>query len=185
MRMTRADGLPAWNLFACACAAVFCHCMKDRIEAGDFDELALNRERGSAIRQRNLVHAVFCMVTNCMADNLHMPSTATFHAEAWLEVSELVDLQLSPLGLRAIDALRPEQSDMIIDIGCGAGQTVLQLAERVGPRGQVIGVDIAPLLLERARSRALGLSQTRFIECDASQRTCPRIASIVSFRDSA
>jgi SAM-dependent methyltransferase len=103
-----------------------------------------------------------------------MPLIATSYAEAWLEVSELVDLQLSPLGLRAIDALGPKQSDIIIDIGCGAGQTVLQLAERVGPRGQVIGVDIAPLLLERARSRALGLSQTRFIACDASSLHLPK-----------
>jgi SAM-dependent methyltransferase len=102
-----------------------------------------------------------------------MPSIATFAAQAWLEVSELLDLQLSPLGQRAIDGLAPEKSDVIVDIGCGAGQTVLQLAERVGPEGQVIGVDIAPILLERARERASGLRQTRFIECDASQLRLP------------
>jgi len=44
---------------------------------------------------------------------------------------------------------------------------VLQLADRVGPEGQVIGVDIAPLLLRVARLRAGGLSQARFIEGDA------------------
>jgi ubiquinone/menaquinone biosynthesis C-methylase UbiE len=102
-----------------------------------------------------------------------MPSIATFAAQAWLEVSQLLDLQLSPLGQRAIDAFAPKQSDVIVDIGCGAGQTVLQLAERVGPEGQVIGVDIAPIFLERARERAFGLSQTRFIECDASRLRLP------------
>ncbi len=103
-----------------------------------------------------------------------MASIATFAAEAWLEVSELLDPQLFPLGQLAIDALGAKQSDVIIDVGCGVGQTVLQLAEIVGPDGQVIGVDIAPLLLERARERAFGLKQTRFIECDASQLRLPK-----------
>src|ERR1700678_2997361 len=94
---------------------------------------------------------------------------ASIRAMAWLEVSDLLDLQLSPLGQCAIEALAPKQSEAIIDIGCGAGQTVLQLAERVGPEGRVVGVDIAPLLLERARLRAAGLRQVDFIECDASE----------------
>ena len=47
---------------------------------------------------------------------------------AWAEVYELLDLQLSPLGLGAIAALAPARGEVIVDIGCGAGQTVLQLA---------------------------------------------------------
>ena len=88
-------------------------------------------------------------------------------AEAWAEVAELLDLQLSPLGLRAMEALAPRSGEVIVDVGCGAGQTVLQLAHRVGPEGRVIGVDIAPLLLGVARLRAEGLSQVSFIEGDA------------------
>lgn len=94
-------------------------------------------------------------------------------AQAWLEVSDLIDLQLSPLGKRAIDALAPRPSEVIVDVGCGAGQTVLQLAERVGSGGEVIGVDIARLLIERARLRAAGLRQVRFIECDATHIPLP------------
>jgi SAM-dependent methyltransferase len=88
-------------------------------------------------------------------------------AEAWAEVCDPLDLQLSPLGLRAMEALAPGSGDVIVDVGCGAGQTVLQLAERVGPAGKVIGVDIAPLLLDLARRRAGNLSQVSFAECDA------------------
>lgn len=94
----------------------------------------------------------------------------TLAAQAWADVQELLDLQLSPLGLRAIEALSPALGETIADIGCGAGQTVLQLAQRVGPDGSVIGVDIAPLLLSRAQQRAEGLSQVSFIACDALQR---------------
>jgi SAM-dependent methyltransferase len=92
---------------------------------------------------------------------------ASLAAEAWAEVCEPLDLQLSPLGLRAMQALAPRSGDVIVDIGCGAGQTVLQLAARVGPAGKVIGVDIAPLLLDLARRRAGNLSQVSFVECDA------------------
>jgi len=88
-------------------------------------------------------------------------------AEAWAEVREPLDRQLSPLGLRAIEALSPRPGEVIVDIGCGTGQTVLQLADLVGPEGRVIGVDIAPLLLDAARERAGGLSHISFIEGDA------------------
>ena len=95
-------------------------------------------------------------------------------AEAWAEVCEPLDLQLSPLGLRAMEALAPRPGDVIVDVGCGAGQTVLQLAERVGPAGRVIGVDIAPLLLDLARRRAGALGQVSFVECDALALDLPR-----------
>lgn len=95
-------------------------------------------------------------------------------AQAWADVRELLDLQLSPLGLRAIEALSPKPAEVIVDIGCGAGQTVLQLAHRVGPGGQVIGADIAPLLLTLARQRAERLSQVSFIECDALRLDLPK-----------
>lgn len=88
-------------------------------------------------------------------------------AEAWAELREPLDRQLSPLGLRAMDALSPRAGEVIVDVGCGAGQTVLQIAEQVGPQGRVIGVDIAPLLLDVARERAHGLRQVSFIEGDA------------------
>jgi ubiquinone/menaquinone biosynthesis C-methylase UbiE len=76
--------------------------------------------------------------------------------KAWAEVADLLDVQLSPLGLRAIEALSPQIGEAVLDVGCGAGQSVLQLAERVGPRGRVTGVDIAPPLLEVARRPGSG-----------------------------
>ena len=88
-------------------------------------------------------------------------------AQAWVEVSEFLDLQLSPLGMRAIDALAPAPGDMVVDIGCGAGQSTLQLAGRVGATGRIVGVDIAATLLELARRRAADLPQVSFLQADA------------------
>jgi SAM-dependent methyltransferase len=111
--------------------------------------------------------------------------------KAWAEVADLTDLQLSPLGLRAIEALSPRIGEAILDVGCGAGQSVLQLADRVGPGGRVTAVDIAPPLLELARRRAAGLAQVDFIECDAqnlalAERSIDCVFSrfgVMAFRD--
>ncbi|HLQ19297.1 MAG TPA: methyltransferase domain-containing protein [Tabrizicola sp.] len=61
--------------------------------------------------------------------------------------------------------LRPR--DVVLDIGCGTGQTLLQLARLVGPDGGVIGVDAAPLLLDVARRRTRRVCQIGLIEADA------------------
>jgi SAM-dependent methyltransferase len=106
-------------------------------------------------------------------DSPNIGSSDMLHAKVWAEAYELIDLQLSPLGLRAIEALGLGSGDSVLDIGCGAGQTLLHLAERVGPKGQVIGVDLAPLLIEIARRRTETLSQVRAIEADAQSLDLP------------
>ncbi len=105
--------------------------------------------------------------------DLAPPAANVLAAEAWAEVCEPLDLQLSPLGLRAMEALSPRWGDAIVDVGCGAGQTVLQLADRVGPGGKVIGIDIARSLLDVARRRAADLSQVSFVACDAQRLELP------------
>jgi SAM-dependent methyltransferase len=77
------------------------------------------------------------------------------------------------LGLRAIEALSPQFGEAVLDVGCGAGQSVLQLADRVGPGGRVTGVDIAPAVLEVARRRAVGRDQVDFMQCDAQKLALP------------
>ena len=73
-----------------------------------------------------------------------------------------------------MQALSPRSGEVIVDMGCGAGQTVLQLADRAGAGGRVIGVDIAPALLEIAQSRAADLSQVSFVACDAQRFELPQ-----------
>jgi protein-L-isoaspartate O-methyltransferase len=51
----------------------------------------------------------------------NVSSPGILHAKAWAEAYELIDLQLSPLGLKAIEALSLGAGDIVLDIGCGAG----------------------------------------------------------------
>ena len=93
--------------------------------------------------------------------------------QARADVADLLDLQLSPLGLAAMDALAPQPGQTIVDIGCGAGQTLQQLASRVGPSGRVIGVDLGPRVLEVARARTATLGQVQLIQADAAALALP------------
>ena len=64
----------------------------------------------------------------------------------------------------ATAALRTGET--VLDLGSGAGFDALRAAEAVGPSGTVIGVDMTPAMLERARAAAehLGAHHVRFLE---------------------
>ena len=118
-------------------------------------------------------------------DATSLPPSGFLHAQAWAELHELIDRQLSPLGLAAMDTLGLFSGAVVLDIGCGAGQTLLQLADRVGPDGQVIGVDVAPLLSDIAQQRAKPFRQVRLIKGDAQSWTSQTGAWMRSSRGSA
>jgi SAM-dependent methyltransferase len=87
----------------------------------------------------------------------------------WVALEELLDAQIGPLGRVAMERAGVASRERVLDVGCGCGQTCLQLAEIVGPDGAVLGVDISSPMLERARERArsAGLGQVRFENADA------------------
>jgi ubiquinone/menaquinone biosynthesis C-methylase UbiE len=64
----------------------------------------------------------------------------------------------------AIDALRPGET--VVDLGSGAGMDAFLAARQVGPTGRVIGVDMTPSMLEKARgnARKVGADNVEFRE---------------------
>lgn len=87
----------------------------------------------------------------------------------WIAFRELFDAQLRPLGERTMDRASIRAGDRFIDVGCGCGQTSLELARRVGPAGRVLGIDISTVMVEEARREAAsaGLDNVRFENVDA------------------
>lgn len=100
-----------------------------------------------------------------------MPDRAapTTYERAWGDLYELIDLQLSPLGLKAMAGLDLHPGDTVVDVGCGAGQTLTQLAERVGGEGRVVGIDVATTLLDIAHRRSVAWPQVTLVEADAER----------------
>ena len=64
----------------------------------------------------------------------------------------------------------------VADIGCGIGTVSAWMAEQVGPRGEVVGVDVSPEQIAQAREMAapLALPQLRFAVGGASDTGLPR-----------
>src|SRR5262245_20977518 len=63
----------------------------------------------------------------------------------------------------------------VLDVGSGAGDVAMLVAELVGPTGTVVGVDVNPTVLVRARERAAagGLAHVRFLEGDVRTIALP------------
>jgi ubiquinone/menaquinone biosynthesis C-methylase UbiE len=57
-----------------------------------------------------------------------------------------------------VDGLRLQPGARVLDIGCGMGADVFDLAARVGPNGLVTGVDFSETLIAEAIRRTAGRS---------------------------
>ena len=101
----------------------------------------------------------------------------------WVEVGPRIDAQLEPLGLGAIERAVVRAGEHVLDVGCGCGQATLQLAERVGATGTVVGIDISEPMLARARERAVeaGLENVEFHRGDAQTEPFPESRSDLIF----
>jgi SAM-dependent methyltransferase len=64
----------------------------------------------------------------------------------------------------AFELFPPSRSARCLDVGCGFGETTQQLAELVGPRGFVVGVDSSPRFIEDAtrEAREAGVENVAF-----------------------
>jgi demethylmenaquinone methyltransferase/2-methoxy-6-polyprenyl-1,4-benzoquinol methylase len=67
----------------------------------------------------------------------------------------------------AVAATRLRAGDSALDVACGTGKLSVALAERVGPFGTVVGLDLAPAMIEHARAVAGDLVQLDFVVGDA------------------
>lgn len=62
----------------------------------------------------------------------------------------------------ALGEIEPGQT--VVDLGCGAGMDSILAARRVGPSGKVIGLDMTPEMIRKAKRNAhgLGLANVEF-----------------------
>ena len=76
----------------------------------------------------------------------------------------------NPLGLGEV---RPGQT--VLDLGSGPGLDSLLAARRVGPTGKVVGVDLCPAMVEKARRNAelLGLRNVEFVNAGIEKVPLP------------
>ena len=85
-----------------------------------------------------------------------------YSAEEVASVPEGADMGLGCGNPRAIAALQPGET--VLDLGSGGGFDCFLAAKQVGAQGRVIGVDMTPQMVSKARenARKLGLSTVEF-----------------------
>lgn len=92
----------------------------------------------------------------------------------WVKFQERYDAfrgRLTPHLLRGAEL---SESDVVLDVGCGCGETTL-LAARATSSGSVLGVDLSAPMLSRARQRAVaeGVANVEFVQADAQSYGLP------------
>jgi ubiquinone/menaquinone biosynthesis C-methylase UbiE len=69
---------------------------------------------------------------------------------------------------RIFPALPVREGDRVVDVGCGFGDTAIELARRVGSKGEVLGLDCCEAFLDHGRrdAEAEGITNVRFAVAD-------------------
>jgi SAM-dependent methyltransferase len=70
---------------------------------------------------------------------------------------------------------RLEEGERVLDLGSGAGTDSLIAAQMVGAQGRVIGIDMTPAMLSKARAAAgeMGARNLEFLESEAERLPFP------------
>jgi ubiquinone/menaquinone biosynthesis C-methylase UbiE len=102
-------------------------------------------------------------------------ATTTYNAAAD-SYDDLANSFWERFGRRTIERLNLQPGARVLDICCGSGASAIPAAEKVGPKGFVLGIDLAERLLERASLKAAkrGLHNLEFRTGDMLDLHLPR-----------
>lgn len=90
----------------------------------------------------------------------------------WLASLDRFEGMIAPIGDALLTRADYQPGERVLDLGCGGGATTLAIVDVVGPNGAALGLDVAPMLIERAKQRATDAgSAARFVCSDAATAT--------------
>lgn len=109
-----------------------------------------------------------------MADKVYLDNdeaTAAWNGvlfDRWRDFRDVFVTALECLSDDALASDPPKPGDRAIDLGCGFGETTLQLAQLVGPEGVAVGVDVADRFISQAEEEAAeaGVENAEFVQMD-------------------
>lgn len=116
---------------------------------------------------------------NTDTQNLDAPTRflMTVHAQHPGLTERSIGAARTPEGLTSYEAfgrfVDPQPGLTVVDLACGNGPLCEILAERVGPEGRVIGVDLSDAELKLAGERLSGYSNVRLLKESATNLSLP------------
>lgn len=108
-------------------------------------------------------------MSNGNADQAEFWNSA--QGQKWVTHQRQMDTLLDPVLQAVLDLADLKPGAQVLDVGCGSGASSAAAAQRVGPEGRVLGVDISRPMLDAAKAQAAAsdLQNLDFVEADASQ----------------
>jgi SAM-dependent methyltransferase len=85
----------------------------------------------------------------------------------WVRLGDAMEARLAAINTLLIERAAPRPGEAVLDVGCGTGSTTLPAADRVGPAGRVVGIDISAPMLAAARQRLGGRGNVTLLQADA------------------
>ena len=104
---------------------------------------------GEVARTRDAHTAAACCEPTCCAPAGHAPDYSPEEIASVPEGAYLGEGSGNP-----VRAAQLQPGEHVVDLGCGAGMDTFLAANQVGKAGHVIGLDMTPEMLERARANA-------------------------------
>src|SRR5215470_12497497 len=103
---------------------------------------------------------------NCTA--MELPHYALGHSDRELDRLSRQARAFEPFTRQLLAEAGIQPGMRVLDAGCGSGDVSFLVAEVVGQTGEVVGTDVSPLAVERARHHAelQGIDNVRFLEGD-------------------
>ncbi len=98
---------------------------------------------------------------------------------------DFVTQAFSKVRIRAIAQLRLKPGDVVLDLGCGTGLSFALLEDAIGPGGKLIGVELTPAMLAKAREKVSEhqWENIHLIEANAEEVNLPpeSVDAVLSF----
>ncbi|HKW87451.1 MAG TPA: methyltransferase domain-containing protein [Candidatus Acidoferrales bacterium] len=105
----------------------------------------------------------------------------------WAEAGkgESMETEHRPIVEPALELMRLSPADVVLDVGCGGGWLVRELASRV-PQGRVAGMDVSDEMISRARRASTAARNAEFLvgAVDAIPRETTSFDKVISVESS-
>jgi SAM-dependent methyltransferase len=93
----------------------------------------------------------------------------------WVAQYDAIAGQIRGIGREALDRAALAPGSRVLDVGCGGGETTIEIARQVGPGGVATGLDVSQPMLTYAleKARAEGAGNASFTLADAQTAALP------------
>ena len=87
----------------------------------------------------------------------------------WVEKIDRLETGMVQLHRVLMERCMASPGEAVLDVGCGGALTSIELAQRVGAQGSVLGLDVSPKIISVAADRSRELSNLQLLVGDAGK----------------